>query len=103
MMTVNPIISTTSRWFAIALSIAFAMYCVFLLGSIGTARATILAIVCASHPLVAWLEARRLRGRGYPEAADSLVMTATGVQLVLLILVSYASDLAELSTGCPPQ
>jgi hypothetical protein len=76
--------------------------CVFLLASIGTARATFLAVVCASYPLVVWWEARTLRGRN-SEAADRLLIAATGVQLVLMTFASYAADLAKLGAGCPPQ
>lgn len=96
---------TIRRWLAIALSTVLAVYCVFLLASIGTARAFILAIVCGTFPLVAWLEARRLRGRNHSQVADNLLLTAAGVQLVLMMFVSYAAELAELATSCgyPPQ
>jgi hypothetical protein len=95
-------IRPSARWLAIALNIVLAAYCVFLLASIGTARATFLAVVCASYPLVVWWEARTLRGRN-SEAADRLLIAATGVQLVLMTFASYAADLAKLGAGCPPQ
>lgn len=99
----NTRIMAIARWFAIILSIVFAAYCVYLLASIATAHAIVLAIVCGSVPLAAWLEASRLRSSGHPEASDSFLITAAGVQLVLMLLVSYAAELAQLGANCPPQ
>jgi hypothetical protein len=101
----SPSISPTVRWTAIILSTLSAATCVSLLAPIGTAHATILAIICASLPLAAWWEARRLRGLGYLEAADTLVLAALGALVALAGLAGYTAELAELATSCacPPR
>jgi hypothetical protein len=92
------------RWIALALNFVFAVYCVSQFVSIGTARAFIFAIVWGSFPLVAWWQASRL-GRGYPAAANTLLITTAVIQMLLGMLAMYTAELAEQATscGCPPQ
>jgi hypothetical protein len=92
-------------WLGIIVTTSLTAYCVSRLALMGTAHATVLAIICATFPLMAWWEARRLRSRGYPKGADTVVIVATAALVALWGLTMYAAELAELAAGCgcPPQ
>jgi uncharacterized membrane protein YhaH (DUF805 family) len=92
-----------AKWAAIALSVFWAAYCVYLLVAIGTPLANILAIGIGGFPLAAWWEAKRLHDRGKPEAAEVLVITTAIALMMLALLATYTAELAERSAGCPPQ
>jgi hypothetical protein len=102
MTSEHRLIRRPAWWIGIIVTTVLTAYCVFRLVSIGTANATLLAIICATFPLMAWWEARRLRGRGYPEAADTVVIVAAGALVALWGVVMYAAELAT-GCGCPPQ
>jgi hypothetical protein len=89
-------------WLNIILSTMLAAYCVSQLALIGTTQATLLAMICASFPLLVWWEARRLRNRGYPEAANTLVIVGTCALVALSGLAMYTAELAA-GGGYPPQ
>lgn len=101
-----PRLSPTAKWVAILATTLAAATCLSPLTRIGTTNATIQAIVCASLPLAAWWDARRLRRAGHPVAADTLVLAAMVAMVTLMGFAFYTADLAEqveLCTGYPPR
>lgn len=101
-----PRLSPTAKWVAIMTTTLAAAACLSPLTRIGTTNATIQAIVCATLPLAAWWDARRLRRAGHPEAADTLVLAAMVTMVMLMGSAFYTANLAEqveLCTGYPPR
>jgi len=65
---------------------------VWLLASVGTPWALVLAVCCAAFPLAAWLQARKLRERGTDDAA--LLQCTVAAAAMFMLLVNWAVNWA---------
>jgi hypothetical protein len=88
-----------ARWFALGMTLVFAVAGALEFISINAPEARMWALVLGAFPLAAWLSASGVRSRGNHGVANQILMVGMSVQMILWLLAMYAADLAA-GTSC---